>query len=269
MRVCGTGWACGACYFAWHRCEKQINLMVLEMIYKVEGCLGSKIIQCEQLHYQVKFHFSRSSAPYWYNEWAALWHLIDLYWRCCLLDIRISFLWQKGWWILTWHIQAICIVRVQCLLFGFWSLENIMYGLVGIVHIHEVAKSVAEHLAAVVLTGMLFKFLQLLQNIFCIIFFLKVHKTPFFLCLPDTTPYSFSSIAGTLSSISSWWIVSWCFLHPLQMSMNPSITSQQYIKLNQCGHLKFFVLLNENEASSKTIWHTWLLNNIKTLQTIS
>jgi hypothetical protein len=47
--------------------------------------------------------------------------------------------------------------------------------------------------------------------------------------LPDTTPYSFSSIVGTLSSISSWWIVSWCFLHPLQMSMNPSITSQQYI----------------------------------------
>ncbi len=183
MRVRGTGWACGACYFAWHRCEKQINMMVLEMIYKVEGCLGSKIIQCEQLHYQVKFHFSRSSAPYWYNEWAALWHLIDVYWRCCLLDIRISFLWQKGWWILTWHIQAICIVRVQCLLFGFWSLEKIMYGLVGIVHIHEVAKSVAEHLAAVVLTGMLFKFLQLLQNIFCIIFFSKVHKTPFFLCL--------------------------------------------------------------------------------------
>lgn len=35
------------------------------------------------------------------------------------------------------------------------------------------------------------------------------------LSLPDTTPYSFSSIAGTLSSISSWWIVSWCFLHPL------------------------------------------------------
>jgi len=57
------------------------------------------------------------------------------------------------------------------------------YGLFGIVHIHEVAKSVAEHLAAVVLTGMLFKFLQLLQNIFCIIFFSKVHKTPFFLCL--------------------------------------------------------------------------------------
>lgn len=128
MRVCGRGWACGACYFAWHRCEKQINLMVLEMIYKLEGCLGSKIIQCEQLHYQVKFHFSRSSAPYWYNEWAALWHLIDVYWRCCLLDIRISFLWQKGWWILTWHIQAICIVRVQCLLFGFWSLEKINMG---------------------------------------------------------------------------------------------------------------------------------------------
>jgi hypothetical protein len=150
--------------------------------FKVEGCLGSKIIQCEQLHYQVKFHFSRLSAPYWYNglpcgtwSWPILTmlslgyqNLISFAKRVVDFDLTYSGnLYSQGAMSFVW----VLIFRN----YHVWAGWNCAYS--------WVTNSVAEDLAAVVLTGMLFKFLQLLQNIFCILFFLKVHKSLFFLCL--------------------------------------------------------------------------------------
>ncbi len=218
--------------------------------FKVEGCLGSKIIQCEQLHYQVKFHFSRLSAPYWYNglpcgtwSWPILTmlslgyqNLISFAKRVVDFDLTYSGnLYSQGAMSFVW----VLIFRN----YHVWAGWNCAYS--------WVTKSVAEHLAAVLLTGMLFKFLQLLQNIFCILFFLKVHKSPFFLCLillffhsqvlqvlfqAFHLGESFHGVFFTLSRCP--WIL---------VLLHSNI-------LNQCGHLKSSLLLNENEASSKNIW---------------
>jgi hypothetical protein len=154
---------------------------------------------------------------------------LDLSWQCCLLDIRISFLSETGWWILTWHIQAIlysqgAISFVWVLIFRkyhVWAGWNCAYSWVAKVCCRASSSRCAYRYVVQITTiatkSILYSFL------------LEGPQIPL-LSLPDTTVYSFSSIASTLSSISSWWIISWCFLHPLKMSMNPSITSQQDIK---------------------------------------